>query len=171
MDWVIGRLADFNCQISSLREEIVRAVVQRVKSASVTVDGERVSEIGKGLLIFLGVAQEDAPSDIDYLANKIANLRIFEDDEGRMNRSLLDVGGEALVVSQFTLYGDCRKGRRPSFITAAQPEQADALYQTFMEALAEQGVSVEAGIFQAMMDVELINDGPVTILLDSSKLF
>ena len=149
----------------------MRAVVQRVKSASVTVDGEQVSEIGKGLLIFLGVAQEDTTGDIDYLANKVANLRIFEDDEGRMNRSLLEIGGEALVVSQFTLYGDCRKGRRPSFITAAQPEQADTLYQAFMEALAGLGVSVKAGVFQAMMDVELINDGPVTILLDSSKLF
>ena len=149
----------------------MRAVVQRVKSASVTVDGEQVSEIGKGLLIFLGVAQEDTTGDIDYLANKVANLRIFEDDEGRMNRSLLEIGGEALVVSQFTLYGDCRKGRRPSFITAAQPEQADTLYQAFMEALARLGVSVKAGVFQAMMDVELINDGPVTILLDSSKLF
>ncbi len=149
----------------------MRTVVQRVKFASVTIDGERVSEIGKGLLIFLGVAQEDATSDVDYLANKVANLRIFEDDEGRMNRSLLETGGEALVVSQFTLYGDCRKGRRPSFIAAAQPEQADALYQAFMEALARLGVSVKAGVFQAMMDVELINDGPVTILLDSSKLF
>jgi D-tyrosyl-tRNA(Tyr) deacylase len=142
-----------------------------VKSASVAVAGERVSEIGKGLLIFLGVAHEDTDADRDYMANKIANLRIFEDDEGRMNRSLLEVGGEALVVSQFTLYGDCRKGRRPSFIAAARPEMADAMYQAFIKALAETGVSVKAGIFQAMMDVELINDGPVTILLDSGKLF
>jgi D-aminoacyl-tRNA deacylase len=149
----------------------MRAVVQRVKSASVTVDGEKVSEIGTGLLIFLGVAQEDSAADIDYLANKIANLRIFEDDDGRMNCSLLDVGGEALVVSQFTLYGDCRKGRRPSFIAAARPEKADALYQEFMEGLGQMEVSVKAGVFQAMMDVELINDGPVTILLDSGKLF
>ena len=149
----------------------MRAVIQRVKSASVTVDGKVISEICRGLLIFLGVAQEDTAADVDYLASKIANLRIFEDDEGRMNRSLLEVGGEALVVSQFTLYGDCRKGRRPSFTTAARPEKADALYQEFMRAIAKIGVPVKAGIFQAMMDVALINDGPVTMLLDSSKLF
>ncbi len=149
----------------------MRAVVQRVKSASVTVDGKAISEIRGGLLIFLGVAQEDTAADVDYLASKIANLRIFEDDEGRMNRSLLEVGGEALVVSQFTLYGDCRKGRRPSFTAAARPEKADALYQEFMRAIAKIGVPVKAGVFQAMMDVELINDGPVTMLLDSRKLF
>lgn len=149
----------------------MRAVVQRVKSASVTVDGKRISEIRRGLLIFLGVAEEDSSADVDYLTNKIANLRIFEDDQSRMNKSLLDVRGEALVVSQFTLYGDCRKGRRPSFVAAARPEKADALYQEFMEAVEKMGVPVKAGVFQAMMDVELINDGPVTILLDSSKLF
>ena len=149
----------------------MRAVVQRVKSANVTVDEKHISEINKGLLIFLGVSQEDTSIDVEYLANKIANLRIFEDDEGRMNRSLLDVRGEALVVSQFTLYGDCRKGRRPSFIAAARPEKADVLYQEFMAAIEKMGVAVSAGVFQAMMDVELINDGPVTILLDSSKLF
>lgn len=149
----------------------MRAVVQRVRSASVTVDAEPISEIRRGVLIFLGVAQEDTTADVNYLANKIANLRIFEDDEGRMNRSLLDIGGEALVVSQFTLYGDCRKGRRPSFVAAARPEKADALYQAFMDAIAQIGVPVQAGVFQAMMDVELINDGPVTILLDSRKLF
>jgi D-tyrosyl-tRNA(Tyr) deacylase len=149
----------------------MRAVVQRVKSASVTVDGKRISEIRRGLLIFLGVAEEDSSADVDYLTNKIANLRIFEDDEGRMNRSLLDVGGEALVVSQFTLYGDCRKGRRPSFIAAARPEKADALYQEFMDAITQIGVPVKAGVFQAMMDVGLVNDGPVTMMLDSSKLF
>ena len=149
----------------------MRAVIQRVKSASVTVEGEVVSEIRQGLLVFLGVAQEDTPADIDYMANKIANLRIFEDDEGRMNLSILDLGGEALVVSQFTLYGDCRKGRRPSFIAAARPEKADPLYQAFMDEISQLGVSVKAGIFQAMMDVELINDGPVTIMLDSNKLF
>ncbi len=151
--------------------KMMRAVVQRVKSASVTVERKLVSEIRGGLLIFLGVAQEDTSADVDYLANKIANLRIFEDDEGRMNRSLLDVGGEALVVSQFTLYGDCRKGRRPSFITAARPEKADALYQEFMDAITQIGVPVKAGVFQAMMDVGLVNDGPVTMMLDSSKLF
>ena len=149
----------------------MRAVIQRVKSASVTVEGTLVSEIRKGLLVFLGVAQEDTPADVDYMASKIANLRIFEDDEGRMNLSILDVGGEALVVSQFTLCGDCRKGRRPSFIAAARPEKADPLYQAFMDEISRLGVPVKAGIFQAMMDVELINDGPVTMMLDSNKLF
>ena len=149
----------------------MRTVIQRVKSASVTVEGRVVSEISKGLLVFLGVAQEDTPADVDYMASKIANLRIFEDDEGRMNLSILDVDGEALVVSQFTLYGDCRKGRRPSFIHAARPEKADPLYQAFMDEISRLGVPVKAGIFQAMMDVELINDGPVTMMLDSNKLF
>ena len=149
----------------------MRAVIQRVKSASVTVEGSVVSEIRKGLLVFLGVAQEDTRADVDYMANKIANLRIFEDDEGRMNLSILDIGGEALVVSQFTLYGDCRKGRRPSFIHAARPEKADPLYQAFMDEISRLGVPVKAGVFQAMMDVELINDGPVTMMLDSNKLF
>ena len=149
----------------------MRAVIQRVKSASVTVEGKVVSEIRVGLLVFLGVAQEDTPADVDYMASKIANLRIFEDNEGRMNLSILDVGGEALVVSQFTLYGDCRKGRRPSFIHAARPEKADPLYQAFMDEISRLGVPVKAGIFQAMMDVELINDGPVTMMLDSNKLF
>ena len=149
----------------------MRAVIQRVKSASVTVEGRVASEIREGLLVFLGVAQEDTLADIDYMANKIANLRIFEDDQGRMNLSILDIDGEALVVSQFTLYGDCRKGRRPSFIAAARPEKADPLYQEFMDKISQLGVPVKAGIFQAMMDVELINDGPVTMLLDSNKLF
>jgi D-tyrosyl-tRNA(Tyr) deacylase len=149
----------------------MRVVIQRVKSASVMVEGERISEIRQGLLIFLGVAQEDTSDDVDYLANKIANLRIFEDKAGRMNRSLLESGGEILVVSQFTLYGDCRKGRRPSFIAAAHPDKGIILYQEFIEAITKLGVPVKTGIFQAMMDVELINDGPVTIMLDSSKLF
>ena len=149
----------------------MRAVIQRVKSASVTVEGRVVSEIREGLLVFLGVTQEDTLADIDYMTNKIANLRIFEDDQGRMNLSVLDIGGEALVVSQFTLCGDCRKGRRPSFIAAAHPEKADPLYQEFMDKISQLGVPVKAGIFQAMMDVELINDGPVTMLLDSNKLF
>ena len=149
----------------------MRAVIQRVKSASVTVEGTVVSEIRVGLLVFLGVAQEDTPADVEYMASKIANLRIFEDDEGRMNLSILDIGGEALVVSQFTLCGDCRKGRRPSFIAAARPEKADPLYQAFMDEISRLGVPVKAGIFQAMMDVELINDGPVTMMLDSNKLF
>lgn len=149
----------------------MRAVVQRVKSASVMVEGERISEIRQGLLVFLGVAQDDTSNDVDYLANKIANLRIFEDKAGKMNESLLENGGEILVVSQFTLYGDCRKGRRPSFIAAANPEKGNALYQEFIEAITRMSVPVKAGIFQAMMDVELINDGPVTIILDSTKLF
>ena len=149
----------------------MRAVIQRVKAASVTVEGQVISEIGKGLLIFLGIAQEDTVADIDYMASKIANLRIFEDTEGRMNLSVLDIGGEGLVVSQFTLYGDSRKGRRPSFIAAARPEKADPLYQAFMDEISRLGVPVKAGIFQAMMEVELINDGPVTLILDSSKLF
>jgi len=149
----------------------MRGVVQRVKSASVTVDGELISGISRGLLIFHGVALGDTSVDVEYLANKVANLRIFEDETGRMNCSLLEVGGEALVVSQFTLYGDCRKGRRPSFIRAAGPEIAEALYEEFIETLSEIGIAVKAGIFHVMMDVELINDGPVTMLLDSNKLF
>jgi D-tyrosyl-tRNA(Tyr) deacylase len=149
----------------------MRAVVQRVKSASVKVDGELVSEIGAGVLIFLGVAHEDTTTELEYIANKVANLRIFEDAEGKMNCSLLEAGGAALVVSQFTLYGDCRKGRRPSFIKAARPETANALYEQFITALEQQNIRTQGGTFQAMMDVELINDGPVTILLDSDKQF
>jgi D-tyrosyl-tRNA(Tyr) deacylase len=149
----------------------LRAVLQRVKRASVTVDGNVVAEIAPGLLILLGVAKEDTTMDIDYMANKSANLRIFPDDQGKMNLSLLDIGGEALVVSQFTLYGDCRKGRRPSFTAAAQPEQAAEIYQAFIVALNARGINTKGGIFQAYMDVELVNDGPVTILLDSQKLF
>ena len=149
----------------------MRAVVQRVKSASVKVDGELVSEIGAGVLIFLGVAHDDTTTELEYIANKVANLRIFEDVEGKMNCSLLETGGAALVVSQFTLYGDCRKGRRPSFINAARPEFANALYEAFITVLEKLNVPTQGGTFQAMMDVELINDGPVTILLDSDKQF
>lgn len=149
----------------------MRAVIQRVKSASVTVDSKLVSEIGAGLLIFLGVAKEDTEADIAYMVNKVANLRIFEDKEGKMNCSLLETGGAALVVSQFTLYGDCRKGRRPSFINAARPESANVLYEQFITALKKQNIPTQGGTFQAMMDVQLVNDGPVTILLDSSKQF
>ena len=145
--------------------------MQRVKSASVKVEGKLVSEIGAGVLIFLGIAHEDTAAEIEYIANKIANLRIFEDEEGKMNRSLLEMGGAALVVSQFTLYGDCRKGRRPSFIKAARPEQANALYEQFITALKQQNIPTHGGTFQAMMDVELINEGPVTILLDSDRNF
>ena len=149
----------------------MRAVIQRVTSASVTVAGELVSEIGEGLLIFLGIAHDDTAAELDYIANKVINLRIFEDSEGKMNRSLLDTGGAALVVSQFTLYGDCRKGRRPSFIDAARPEQAKALYEQFIDVLASRNIRTQGGTFQAMMDVQLVNDGPVTILLDSRKQF
>lgn len=149
----------------------MRAVIQRVKSANVKVDGELVSEIGAGLLIFLGIAHDDSQAEIDYIANKAANLRIFEDADGKMNCSLLETGGSVLVVSQFTLYGDCRKGRRPSFINAARPEVANALYEAFIAALKQQNIETYGGTFQAMMDVELINDGPVTILLDSEKQF
>ena len=149
----------------------MRAVIQRVKSASVKVDGELVSEIGAGLLIFLGITHDDSQAEIDYIANKAANLRVFEDADGKMNCSLLETGGSALVVSQFTLYGDCRKGRRPSFINAARPEAANALYEAFIATLKQQNIQTYGGTFQAMMDVELINDGPVTILLDSDKQF
>ncbi len=149
----------------------MRAVIQRVKSANVKVDGKLVSDIGAGVLIFLGVAHEDTATEIEYIANKVANLRIFEDEDGKMNRSLLDTGGAALVVSQFTLYGDCRKGRRPSFIKAARPEFANTLYEQFITTLKQQNIPTQGGTFQAMMNVELINDGPVTILLDSDKQF
>ena len=149
----------------------MRAVIQRVKSASVKVDGELVSEIGTGLLIFLGVSQDDTETELEYITNKVANLRIFEDEDGKMNLSLLDTKGSALVVSQFTLYGDCRKGRRPSFINAARPEVANDLYEQFISLLKEMNIPTQGGTFQAMMDVELVNDGPVTILLDSDKEF
>lgn len=143
------------------------AVVQRVKSASVSVGGARVSEIGPGLLVLLGVAQSDTASDIAYMADKIVNLRVFADDRGKMNRSLLDAGAQMLVVSQFTLLGDCRKGRRPSFVRAAGPEQAEDFYLRFVEDVRQKGVFVETGQFRAMMDVALVNDGPVTLIVES----
>lgn len=149
----------------------MRAVVQRVKQASVEINGELVSDILHGLLILLGVGKEDEEKDAEYMANKIANLRIFEDEERKMNLSVIDVGGQALVVSQFTLYGDCRKGRRPSFVNAAEPQKANRLYQKFISALKDTGLEVKGGVFQAFMDVKLINNGPVTILLDSKKEF
>jgi D-aminoacyl-tRNA deacylase len=149
----------------------MRAVVQRVSSAKVSVGGTVTGEIGAGLMILLGVGREDTPAVAAALAEKTVNLRIFQDENEKMNRSLLDVQGAALVVSQFTLYGDARGGRRPSFIAAAPPEQAKALYAAFCEALRGLGVSVATGIFQAMMSVELVNEGPVTVLLDSDKTF
>ena len=145
----------------------MRAVVQRVSSSKVTVDGEVTGEINKGLLVLLGVTHEDTSKDVDYIIDKVLNLRIFEDENEKMNLSLKDVGGELLVVSQFTLYGNCRKGRRPRFIDAALPAEADFLYQYFAEYLKKEGANVQTGQFQAMMQVELVNEGPVTIILDS----
>ena len=149
----------------------MRVVLQRVSRARVTVAGSLTGEIGAGLMILLGVGREDTPAVAASMAEKCANLRIFEDDQGKMNRSLLDVKGSALVVSQFTLYGDARGQRRPSFISAAPPELARTLYDEFCAALRGLGICVATGIFQAMMSVELVNEGPVTILLDSDKTF
>jgi D-tyrosyl-tRNA(Tyr) deacylase len=149
----------------------MRAVVQRVSRARVTVESSAAGEIAAGLVILLGVGRDDTSAVAVRMAEKVANLRIFEDDQGKMNRSLLDAGGSALVVSQFTLYGDARGQRRPSFIAAAPPEQAKKLYEEFSEALRSLGVTVAMGVFQAMMSVELVNEGPVTILLDSDKTF
>jgi D-tyrosyl-tRNA(Tyr) deacylase len=149
----------------------MRAVIQRVSRAQVTVDGKICGSIGTGLLVLLGVAADDSDADLAYLVEKTAGLRIFEDDAGKMNRSVEDAGGALLVVSQFTLFGDVRRGRRPSFDCAAPPQMADALYQRYVELLRGKGLQVETGVFQAMMKVELVNDGPVTILLDSRKLF
>jgi D-aminoacyl-tRNA deacylase len=149
----------------------MRAVVQRVSRAKVTVEGSVTGEIASGLMILLGVGKEDTSAVASSMAEKVANLRIFEDDQAKMNRSLLDVKGSALVVSQFTLYGDARGQRRPSFIAAGPPDKAKALYEEFSQALSKLGVTVANGIFQAMMSVELVNEGPVTILLDSDKTF
>jgi D-tyrosyl-tRNA(Tyr) deacylase len=149
----------------------MRACVQRVSEAEVTVAGEVVGRIEAGLLVLLGVAVDDTEQDATTLADKIAGLRIFEDDEGKMNRSLAEAGGQMLVVSQFTLLGNCRKGRRPSFTAAAPPERAEALYEVFCEAVRGQGITVATGRFRQHMDVALVNDGPVTLLLDSRKLF
>ena len=149
----------------------MRAVIQRVSNARVSVDGCVVSSISRGLMVLLGVAEDDTEADARYLADKTAHLRIFEDDAGKMNLSLRDISGKILVVSQFTLYGDCRKGRRPSFIHAAKPPKAEALYEVYVSALTDMGLKPETGVFQAHMDVELTNDGPVTILLDSKKNF
>ena len=149
----------------------MRAVVQRVSRASVNVGGEITGEIALGLLVLLGVAEDDSRADADYLSEKIAGLRIFEDDAGKMNLNLADVGGAVLAVSQFTLFGDVRRGKRPSFDAAARPERARELYDYFVQRLRALGLRCETGRFQAMMDVELVNSGPVTILLDSRKTF
>jgi len=149
----------------------MRAVVQRVSRTKVTVNGFVTGEIGLGLLVLLGVGHQDSDADVDYLAQKIVGLRIFEDADGKMNRSVLDVGGSVLAVSQFTLYGDVRRGKRPSFDDAAPPEQARRLYELFVQRIQTAGLRCETGRFQEMMQVELVNEGPVTILLDSKKTF
>ena len=151
----------------------MRAVVQRVQQGKVTLQetGQVISEIGQGYVVLLGVGLEDNKADSSYLAEKIAHLRVFEDEAGKMNRSILDIGGEVLVVSQFTLYGDCRKGRRPSFTAAGKPDVADRLYEVFVQELKKWQVPVATGQFQTDMLVEIANDGPVTMLLDSKKLF
>ena len=147
----------------------MRAVVQRVKGANVVVDGREIARIGRGLAILLGVAKDDGAKDVNHLAEKIANLRVFEDDAGKMNLSILDVGGEALVVSQFTLLGDCKKGRRPGFDKAAAPDLAEALYNEFVGMLSACGVPVKTGQFQAKMLLTIENDGPVTLILDTRE--
>ena len=149
----------------------MRAVVQRVSRAQVTVKGEVTGQIGRGLLVLLGVARDDSETDASYLAGKICGLRIFEDEQGKMNRSVQDVAGSILAVSQFTLYGDVRHGKRPSFDAAAPPERARQLYEFFVEQIRSAGLRCETGRFQEMMKVELVNEGPVTILVDSTKLF
>ncbi len=149
----------------------MRAVIQRVKGARVRVEGRTVGSIGRGVLAFVGVEKGDDRKDLEYMARKIVNLRIFEDQKGQMNLSLKDVGGEVLLVSQFTLLGDARKGRRPSFERAEEPGRAEELYLALGELIEREGIRVERGIFRAMMEVDLVNDGPVTILLDSRKLF
>ena len=149
----------------------MRAVVQRVSRAKVEASGEVAGQIGLGLLVLLGVGRDDSDADAVYLAEKIAGLRVFEDGEGKMNRSVKDVGGSVLAVSQFTLYGDVRRGKRPSFDSAAPPEKARLLYEFFVEQIRAAGLRCETGRFQAMMKVELVNEGPATILLDSSKKF
>ncbi len=149
----------------------MRAVIQRVESASVSVEGEIRGQIGAGFLVLIGVEEGDGDADFRYIAEKVPNLRVFEDEQGKMNRSLLDVGGELLAVSQFTLLGDARGGRRPSFITAARPETADPMYERLVADWRARGIRVETGVFGAHMKVALVNDGPVTILLDSRRRF
>ncbi|MGI6143285.1 MAG: D-aminoacyl-tRNA deacylase [bacterium] len=149
----------------------MRAVVQRVTKGRVTVEGETVGEIGTGFVVLLGIGKDDTKADVQYLAEKVVNLRVFEDEEGKMNLSLRDVGGAMLAISQFTLFGDCRKGRRPSFTAAAPPAEARVLYEEFVQQVAGYGIRVATGKFQAFMQVEIHNDGPVTLLLDSKRGF
>lgn len=153
------------------KESQMRAVIQRVEKASVSVEGEIRGQIGAGFLVLIGVEEGDGDADFKYIADKAPNLRVFEDEQGKMNRSLLDVGGEVLAVSQFTLLGDARGGRRPSFITAARPETADPMYERLVADWRARGIRVETGVFGAHMKVSLVNDGPVTILLDSRRRF
>lgn len=153
------------------KESQMRAVIQRVEKASVSVEGEIRGQIGAGFLALIGVEEGDGDADFKYIADKVPNLRVFEDEQGKMNRSLLDVGGEVLAVSQFTLLGDARGGRRPSFITAARPETADPMYERLVADWRARGIRVETGVFGAHMKVSLVNDGPVTILLDSRRRF
>ncbi|MDF2891370.1 MAG: D-tyrosyl-tRNA(Tyr) deacylase [Clostridia bacterium] len=148
----------------------MRAVVQRVTKGNVEIDGNIVGSIEKGLVVLLGVSEKDTKDDVAYMADKILNLRVFDDEEGKMNFSLLDIKGELLVVSQFTLLGDCRKGRRPNYMAAAKPELADALYNEVVKLCRAQGVKTETGVFQADMKVTIINDGPVTLIIDSEKI-
>lgn len=148
----------------------MRAVVQRVTKGNVEIDGNIVGSIDKGLVVLLGVSEKDTQEDVNYMAEKVLNLRVFDDEEGKMNYSLLDIKGELLVVSQFTLYGDCRKGRRPNYMAAAKPDKADELYNEFVKLCRAQDVKTETGVFQADMKVNIINDGPVTLIVDSEKI-
>jgi D-tyrosyl-tRNA(Tyr) deacylase len=147
----------------------MRVVIQRSNQAKVTVEGKITGQIEFGFVVLVGITHEDSLEDAQFVADKIANLRVFEDNEGKMNRSLLDVGGQVLSISQFTLYGDCRKGRRPNFMQAAKPEHAKPLYEQFNDALREKGIKVETGVFGAMMDVQLNNHGPVTVIIESKE--
>jgi D-tyrosyl-tRNA(Tyr) deacylase len=166
----VKRILHYKIIVPSDEGDAMRAVLQRVRQAAVVVEAETIARIGNGLLVLLGVTETDTAEDVRRLAEKISHLRIFADENGKMNRSVLDSGGEVLVVSQFTLYGDCRKGRRPSFVNAAPPELAVPMYEAFIEALRSLGLPVRTGRFGAMMQVELVNDGPVTLILDTREL-